>query len=207
MMLRTSFAIVAFAGIGALIGFPTLSEVQVTAQQQQQPHPPNINSNRSGVNSATEQGQNMTMTMTTEDGETMTMMMSSTTTNNQTFTTSSISLVNGVKVDSISPIGNEHIAVNLNYDGKNERPPGVSVVALTNSSLTTIINGIKQNSTIISADNSTLPTSSSMQSGSNYLEAGWQPQHPNSATVLVQLNALIPDGEHVTVFVIPFLHH
>lgn len=210
MMVRSSFAIVVFAGIGALIGFAMLSEVQVTAQQQQQQtmppeqqhHHPNISSNQSSVNSATEQGQkNMTMAMTTEGGE---MMM--TTTNDQTFTASSISLVNGVKVVSISPINNDHIAVNLRYETSDQQPPGVSVVALTNSSLDTIMNGMMQNSTLDSAANSTLPLLS-MQSGSNYLEAGWQPRHPNSATVLVQLNGEIPDGDHVMALVVPFLHH
>lgn len=213
MVVRSSFAMVVFTGIGALIGFATLSEVQVTAQQQQQQtmppeqqhHHPNISSNQSSVNSATEQGQkNMTMAMTTEGGE-MTMMMM-TTTNDQTFTASSISLVNGVKVVSISPINNDHIAVNLRYETSDQQPPGVSVVALTNSSLDTIMNGMMQNSTLDSAANSTLPLLS-MQSGSNYLEAGWQPQHPNSATVLVQLNGEIPDGDHVMALVVPFLHH
>ncbi|MFL6488397.1 MAG: hypothetical protein ACJ70V_02125 [Nitrososphaera sp.] len=210
MMVRSSFAMVVFTGIGALIGFATVSEVQVTAQQQHQQqtmppepqHHPNISSNQSSVNSATEQGQkNMTMAMTTEGGE---MMM--TTTNDQTFTASSISLVNGVKVVSISPINNDHIAVNLRYETSDQQPPGVSVVALTNSSLDTIMNGMMQNSTLDSAANSTLPLLS-MQSGSNYLEAGWQPQHPNSATVLVQLNGEIPDGDHVMALVVPFLHH
>jgi len=202
---------IVFTGIGALIGFATLSEVQVTAQQQQQQtmppeqqhNHPNISSNQSSVNSATQQGQkNMTMAMTTEGGE----MMMMTTTNDQTFTASSISLVNGVKVVSISPINNDHIAVNLRYETSDQQPPGVSVVALTNSSLDTIMNGMMQNSTLASAANSTLPLLS-IQSGSNYLEAGWQPQHPNSATVLVQLNGEIPDGDHVLVLVVPFLHH
>ena len=211
MMVRSYFAMIVFTGIGALIGFATLSEVQVTAQQQQQQtmppeqqhNHPNISSNQSSVNSATQQGQkNMTMAMTTEGGE----MMMMTTTNDQTFTASSISLVNGVKVVSISPINNDHIAVNLRYETSDQQPPGVSVVALTNSSLDTIMNGMMQNSTLASAANSTLPLLS-IQSGSNYLEAGWQPQHPNSATVLVQLNGEIPDGDHVMVLVVPFLHH
>ena len=211
MMVRSYFAMIVFTGIGALIGFATLSEVQVTAQQQQQQtmppeqqhNHPNISSNQSSVNSATQQGQkNMTMAMTTEGGE----MMMMTTTNDQTFTASSISLVNGVKVVSISPINNDHIAVNLRYETSEQQPPGVSVVALTNSSLDTIMNGMMQNSTLASAANSTLPLLS-IQSGSNYLEAGWQPQHPNSATVLVQLNGEIPDGDHVLVLVVPFLHH
>lgn len=210
-MVRSYFAMIVFTGIGALIGFATLSEVQVTAQQQQQQtmppeqqhNHPNISSNQSSVNSATQQGQkNMTMAMTTEGGE----MMMMTTTNDQTFTASSISLVNGVKVVSISPINNDHIAVNLRYETSDQQPPGVSVVALTNSSLDTIMNGMMQNSTLASAANSTLPLLS-IQSGSNYLEAGWQPQHPNSATVLVQLNGEIPDGDHVLVLVVPFLHH
>jgi hypothetical protein len=46
-----------------------------------------------------------------------------------------------------------------------------------------------------------------MQSDSNYLEAGWQMQHPNSATVLVQLDGDIPEEGHVMVIVVPFLHH
>jgi hypothetical protein len=48
-----------------------------------------------------------------------------------------------------------------------------------------------------------------MQSGSNYLEAGWQGQDPNSATVLVQLDGDIPEeeeGGHIMVMVFPFLH-
>ncbi len=209
MMVRSSFVIVVFAGIGALIGFATLSEVQVTAQQQQQQamppeqhHHPNISNNQSSVNSATEQGQkNMTITRMTEGSEMMTP-----TTSNQTFTTSYISLVNGVKVVSISPVNNDHIAVNLRYESSDQQSPGVSVVALTNSSMNRILNNIMQNSTIVSAGNSTLPISS-MQSGSNYLEAGWVPQHPNSATVLIQLNGEISDRDHVTLLVVPFLHH
>ncbi len=209
MMVRSSFAIVVFAGIGALIGFATLSEVQVTAQQQQQQamppeqhHHPNISNNQSSVNSATEQGQkNMTITRMTEGSEMMTPTRS-----NQTFTISYISLVNGVKVVSISPVNNDHIAVNLRYEASNQQPPGVSVVAFTNSSMDAIVNNIMQNSTIVSDANTALSTSS-MQSGSNYLDAGWQPQHPNSATVLVQLNGEILNGDRVTVLVIPFLHH
>jgi hypothetical protein len=47
-----------------------------------------------------------------------------------------------------------------------------------------------------------------MQSGSNYLEAGWQRQESNSTTVLVQLDGDIPEeeGGHIMVMVLPFLH-
>ena len=43
-----------------------------------------------------------------------------------------------------------------------------------------------------------------MQSGSNYLEAGWQVQPPNSATVLIQLDGDIAEGVHIMVLVFPF---
>jgi hypothetical protein len=46
----------------------------------------------------------------------------------------------------------------------------------------------------------------SMQSGSNYLEAGWHGQESNSATVLVQLDGDIPEGGYIMVMVFPFLH-
>ncbi|MGE5601371.1 MAG: hypothetical protein ACM3TS_00010 [Clostridia bacterium] len=60
-----------------------------------------------------------------------------------------------------------------------------------------------QNST--STSNSNVPISS-MQSGSNYLEAGWQGHGSNSATLLVQLGGDIPEGGHIMVIVLPFLH-
>jgi hypothetical protein len=121
---------------------------------------------------------------------------------NQTFTTRWMSLVYGVKVSGISIIDNEYIALNLRYDGEGE-PPGVSVVAITSSSLGTIINSMMQNSTTSGSNSS----AGIMQSGSNYLEAGWRVQHPNSATVLVQLDGDIAEGEHIMVIVFPFLHH
>jgi hypothetical protein len=46
-----------------------------------------------------------------------------------------------------------------------------------------------------------------MQSGSNYVEAGWQRQESSSATVLIQLDGDITEGGHIMVIVIPFLHH
>jgi hypothetical protein len=191
-MARFAFAMAAFAGIGALIAFTTLLGVQVTAQQQTtqvENHHPNSSSNQqSGVSSTAEQLQNTT---TVGGG----IMM------NQTFTTSWMSLVSGVKVSGISIIDNEHIAVNLRYDGEGE-PPGVSVVAMTSSSSDTIIGSMMQNSTT-SASNSSVRI---MQSGSNYLEAGWQIQRPNSATVLVQLDGENADGEQIIVMVVPFLH-
>jgi hypothetical protein len=57
-----------------------------------------------------------------------------------------------------------------------------------------------------SATNSSMPILS-MQSGSNYLEAGWQGQESNSVTVLVQLEGGIPKGAHIMVMILPFLHH
>jgi hypothetical protein len=46
-----------------------------------------------------------------------------------------------------------------------------------------------------------------LQLGSNYLESGWQVQHPNSATVLIQLDGDIPERGHIFAIVVPFLHH
>jgi hypothetical protein len=83
-------------------------------------------------------------------------------------------------------------------------PPGVSVVAITNSSSDTIIDSVMQNSTTTSASNSSSVPVLSMQSGSNYLEAGWQVQPPNSATVLIQLDGDIAEGVHIMVLVFPF---
>jgi hypothetical protein len=60
-----------------------------------------------------------------------------------------------------------------------------------------------QNST--STSNSSVPISS-MQSGSNYLEAGWQGEESKSATLLVQLDGDIAEGGHILVTVFPFLH-
>jgi hypothetical protein len=203
----------AVARIGAVIAFAALFlGVQVSAQQQQttpaDPHHLDNNSNQSGSNIT--EGQQQQQNTTTLSGQ---VMM------NQTFTTSWISLVSGVKVTGISAIDNEHIAINLLYDGE-AAPPGVSVVvvvaAITNSSSGTIIGSTMQpqqqqqqhmqNST--SATNSSMPTLSSIQSGSNYLEAGWQGQESNSATVLVQLDGEIPEGggAHIMVMVFPFLH-
>jgi hypothetical protein len=112
-----------------------------------------------------------------------------------------MSLVDGVKVSGISIIDNEHIAINLRYDGEGE-PPGVSVVVMTSNSSDTIIGSMMPNSTT-SGSNSSMRI---MQSGSNYLEAGWQVQHPNSATVLVQLDGDNPEGGYIMVIVVPFLH-
>jgi hypothetical protein len=195
-MARFALAMTAFAGIGALIAFATLLGVQVTAQQQITPaenHHPNSNSsNQSGIGSTAEQRQNTTIT-TVGGG----MMI------NQTSNINWISLVRSVNVSGISIIDNEHIATDLRYDGEGE-PPGVSVVAMTSSSSDTIIvDSMMQNSTT-SGSNSSLGI---MQSGSNYLEAGWQVQRPNSATVIVQLDGEIAEGEQIIVMVVPFLHH
>jgi hypothetical protein len=178
-----------------LIPFGLLLGVQVTAQQQTmqaEDHHPNSGNNQSSISSTAEQRQN-----TTAGGGEMMFI-------NQTFTTRWMSLVDGVKVTGISIIDNEHIAVNLSYDGEGE-PPGVSVVAIANSSSDTIIGSMMQNPT--STNNSSIPIPIlSMQSGSNYLEAGWQVQHPNSATVLVQLDGDMPEGGYIMVIVVPFLH-
>jgi hypothetical protein len=195
MVVRSSFAMVLCAGIGALIAFATLLGVQVSVQQRTTPaenHHSDSASNQSSINNTAEQHQNMT---TTVGGGIMAIT-------NQTFTSSWMSLVNNVKVSDISIIDNEHIAINLSYYGQGE-PPGVSVVVtMTNSSSDTIIDSIMQNS-------ATSPNNSSvhiMQSGSNYLEAGWRVQHPNSATILVQLDGEIPQIGHLMVTVFPFLH-
>ena len=79
----------------------------------------------------------------------------------------------------------------------------MSVVAITNSSSDTIIDSVMQSSTTTSASNSSSVPVLSMQSGSNYLEAGWQVQPPNSATVLIQLDGDIA-GVHIMVLVFPF---
>ena len=168
-----------------LLGVP-ISAQQQTMQAEN--HHPNSSSNQSSMGSALEQIQN-----TTTIGGGMV--------SNQTFTTRWMSLVDGVKVTGISIIDNEHIAINLRYDGEGE-PPGVSVVAITNSSFGTIFDSMMQNSTT-SGSNSSMRI---MQSGSNYLEAGWQVQHPNSATVLVQLDGDISEGGYIMVIVVPFLH-
>jgi hypothetical protein len=178
-----------------LIPFGLLLGVQVSAQQhtmQTENHHPDRGSNQSSVSGTAEQYQNTT---TVAGGG---MMMSI----NQTFITRWTSLVDGVKVSGISIIDNEHIAINLRYGGEGE-PPGVSVVAMTSSSPDRIIGSMMQNSTT-SGSNSSVRI---MQSGSNYLEAGWQVQHPNSATVLVQLGGDIPEGGYIMVIVVPFLHH
>jgi hypothetical protein len=201
MVARFALAMTAFAGIGALIAFATLLGVQVTAQQQmtqaENHHPTNSSSNQSSISSTANQRQNTTATTV---GGGMTMMM------NQTSNMKWISLVRGVNVSGTSIIDNEHIAINLRYDGEDE-PPGVSVVvAMTSSSSDTIIvDSMMQNSTSTSASNSGVGI---MQSGSNYLEAGWQAQDPSSATILVQLDGDMPEGGgHIMVIVVPFLHH
>jgi hypothetical protein len=176
-----------------LIPFGLLLEVQVSAQQhtmQAENHHANSGSNQSSVSSTAEQHQNTT---TVAGGG---MMMSI----NQTFPTRWMSLVDGVKVSGISIIDNEHIVVNLSYEGEGE-PPGVSVIAMTSSPSDRIIGSMVHNSTIL--DSSSVQI---MQSGSNYLEAGWQVQHPNSATVLVQLDGDMPEGGYIMVIVVPFLH-
>lgn len=199
---RLSLAMTAFAGVVSLIAFVTLLGTQVIAQQQMAPaehhHPNSDSSNQSGISSTSEELQN-----TTRAGSGMMM-------NNQISNVNSTSLVDGVKVSGISIIDNEHIAINLRYDGGGE-PPAVSVVvAITNSSYSdTTIDSIMQNSSATSADNNNNNNSSMqvMRSGSNYLEAGWQVQHPNSATVLVQLDGNIAEGGHIMVIALPFLHH
>jgi hypothetical protein len=248
---RSILAAGVVVGIGllALIVFATLSEVQVTAQQQTTPtdaHHAENNSNQSG-NGMTEQQQQPQQQQQQQNTTTLSGMV----TKNQTFNTNWISLVSGVKVTGISVIDNEHIAVNLRYDGEGV-PPGVSVAAvvvdITNSSSGTIIGsnmtqqdsmsgqeegemmremvmtGNQQSNSSVeqelqqndqqqqqqmqnstSASNSSVPISS-MQSGSNYLEAGWQGQESNSATLLVQLDGDIAEGGHIMVTVLPFLH-
>jgi hypothetical protein len=190
----TVSAVVGIIGWVLIITFGLLLGVQVSAQQQTmqaENHHPNSGSNQSSVSSTAEQLQNTT---TTGGGGMMSI--------NQTFTTRWMSLVDGVKVSGISIIDNEHISVNLLYEGEGE-PPGVSVVAMTSSSSGTIIGGMMQNSTTSGNDSSVRI----MESGSNYLEAGWrQVQHPNSATVLVQLDGDIPEGGYIMVIVVPFLH-
>src|ERR687891_2845513 len=189
----TVSAVVGIIGWVLIITFGLLLGVQVSAQQQTmqaENHHPNSGSNQSSVSSTAEQLQNTTITV---GGGMMSI--------NQTFTTRWISLVDVVKVSGISIIDNEHIAINLRYDGEGE-PPGVSVVAMTSSSSDRIIGSMMQNSTT-SGSNSSMRI---MQSGSNYLEAGWQVQHPNSATVLVQLDGDIPEGGYIMVIVVPFLH-
>jgi hypothetical protein len=193
--LRTISAVAGIIGL-VLIPFGLLFEVQVSAQQhtmQAENHHANSGSNKSSVSSTAEQRQNMTTT--TASGGMMII--------NQTYTTRWMSLVDGVKVTGISIIDNEHIALNLSYDGEGE-PPGVSVVAIANSSSDTIIGSMMQNSTL--TNNSSIPILSK-QSGSNYLETGWQVQHPNSATVLVELDGDMPEGGYIMVIVVPFLHH
>jgi hypothetical protein len=231
----------AVARIGAVVAFAALLGVKVSAAQQQttpsDPHHLDNNSNQSGSSITEQQQQKNTTTLS---GQAMMM--------NQTFTTSWISLVSEVKVTGISAIDTEHIAINLRYDGEGA-PPGVSVVAITNSSSGTIIGSMMQQDSImmgqqeemmmmrgmimasnqqsnLSADqeseqqhhhrrqqmqssNSATNNSMqilSMQSGSNYLEAGWQGQESNSATVLVQLDGDIPEEGHIMVMVFPFLH-
>jgi hypothetical protein len=193
----TVSAVLGIIGL-VLITFGLLLGVQVLAQQQTmqaENHHPNSGSNQSSVSSTAEQHQNTT---TVAGGGMMSI--------NQTFTTRWMSLVDGVKVSGISIIDNEHIAINLRYDGEGE-PPGVSVVAvaIANSSSNTITDSMMQNSTT-SAGNSSMRI---MQSGSNYLEAGWQvQQQQNSATVLVQLDGEIAEGgQRIVVMVVPFLHH
>jgi hypothetical protein len=195
-MARSALSVSACAVIGALIVFATLIVVQVTAQQQMTPaehHHPNSISNQSGINITTEQLRN-------------TKIVSNGTLMNHISNIKWISLVDAVKVSGMSIIDNEHIATNLRYDGEGE-PPGVSViVAITNSSSDTVIDSMMQKFTTTSASNSS--SVRIMQSGSNYLEAGWQVQEPNSATVLVQLDGNIAEGGgHVMVIVVPFLHH
>jgi hypothetical protein len=200
-ILRVS-AVTAIVGL-ALIPFGIIPlEVQVSGQQQtmraEHHHQPNSSSNQSGTSSTSEQLQNTTTTV--GSGIMMTM--------NQTSNVKPTSLVYGVKVNGISIIDNEHVAINLRYDGEGE-PPGVSVVVvdITNisSSSNMTIDSIMQNSTAILANgNSSIQI---MRSGSNYIDQGWQVQHPNSATVLVQLDGNIAETGHIMVIVFPFLHH
>jgi hypothetical protein len=224
-MNKSAFAMGWLAGIGAIIVFATLLGELVSAQQQTSSADTHhmYNSSQSG-GSSTIQQQN-----TTTSSE-MVMM------SNQMFNATWISFVSSVKVTGISIIGNDHTGVNLRYDGEGP-PPGASVVvvaATNNSSGTTrgqqgetmmgMIMANKQQSnssadrasqqhqqhqmqnSYTSATNSSMPILS-MQSGSNYLEAGWQGQEPNFATVLVQVEGGIPKGAHIMVMVFPFLHH
>jgi len=186
------------AGIIGLVvtTFGLLLEVQVSAQQQTmqaENHHASSGSNQSSVSSTSEQ-HHQNMTTTAAGGEMMSI--------NQTSTTRWMSLVDGVKVDGISIIDNEHIAINLRYDGEGE-PPGVSVVAMTSRSSDTIIGSMMQNSTTSASNNSSVRI---IQSASNYLEAGWQVQNSNSATVLLQLDGDIPEGGYIMVIAVPFLH-
>jgi hypothetical protein len=234
-MNKSAFAMGWLAGIEAVvvIAFTILLGEPVSAQQQTMSadahHPDNDNQSGSSSNAAQQQHN-----ATASTG--MVMM-------NQTYNTTWMSLISGVKVAGISIIDNEHIAVNLRYDGEGP-PPGASVivVGMTNSSSSMMMGTMMQHNSMmveqqremrgmIMANNqqsnssgerpsqqhqqhqnsSTLATNSSipilsMQSGSNYLEAGWQGQESNSATVLVQLDSGIP-GAHIMVMVFPFLHH
>jgi hypothetical protein len=193
MMSWFAVAIAAFAGVGALMIFGDLLGIQVTAQPQamvtENSHT-NTSSNQLSISNAAEQLENITLTV---DDEIVT--------NNGMVTTRWMSLVDGVKVVDILIIDSEHVAINLRYEGEDE-PPGLSIAVITNSSSSSILN-----------DNEMYDFTSSsnyvrvVQSGSNYLESGWEIQHPDSANVFVQLDGKIPEEGHMTVIVIPFLHH
>lgn len=224
----STFEMVSVAGIVAVVilVFVALLGVPVSAQQQTTSahanHP--SNGNQYG-NSITTQQQ-----IATSSGRMMSTMM------DQLFKTMWISLVSGVKVNGISMIDNQHVSVNLRYDGSGA-PPGASVVVvgMAHNSSTTLMGQKEEMMGMIVANNQQSNSSASldqesqqpqhqkiynstsvinnnmqilsMQSGSNYLEAGWQGQGSDSATVLVQLDGDITETGQIIVGVVPFLHH
>jgi hypothetical protein len=172
--------------------FGDLLGIQVTAQRQAmvtENHHRNTSSNQLSTSNAAEQLENMTLTV---DDKIVT--------NNGMVTTRWMSLVDGVKVVDILIIDSECVAINHRYEGEDE-PPGLSIAVITNSSSSSILNDHKMYDFTSSSNYVRV-----VQSGSDYLESGWEIQHPDSANVLVQLDGKIPEG-HTIVIVIPFLHH
>lgn len=144
----------------------------------------------------------------------------------QFFSANGMSLVNGVRITGISQVGEDHITVNLSYTGEGGAP-GVSLVVFTHGSPGMMwMMGGQQNSMMMGSgqgmmmeersqlQHQQMQNSSiygaipmqSMQSGSNYLEAGWPGAQSNTANVLVQLDGNA-EGGPIMVMVVPFIHH
>jgi hypothetical protein len=225
----------AVARIAAVIAFAALLGVQVSAQQQTTPTDPhhldNNNSNQSG-SSMTEQQQNTT----TLSGQVMMNQTFSTNWISLVSGVKVIGVsvidtehiaINlhydgeggppGVSVVAVVAITNSSsgaiIGSMMQQDSimmmqKGEMMRGMIMASNQHSNSSADQESQQHHQQM---QNSTSATNSSMrilsiQSGSNYLEAGWQGQEPNSATVLVQLDGDIPERGHIMVMVFPFLH-
>jgi hypothetical protein len=221
-------AVIAFA---ALLGVQVSAQQQTTPADPH--HLDNNNSNQSGSNMTEQQQQNTTTTLS---GQVMMMNQTFTTNWTSLVSGVKVTGVSVIDTDHIAvnlrydgeggPPGVSVVAVAITNSssgtiigsmmqqdsimmGQQGEMMMMGMIMSSNQQSNSSADQESQQQNQQHAQNSTSATNNSvriMQSGSNYLEAGWQAQESNSATVLVQLDGDIPEGGHLMVMVFPFLH-